>query len=465
MLPKDISIYGAVLMSRSGEVSRYCLESLLIYCKKIIVVLDNEDDRTRDMVMRMAKSHREIMVIKSSYPGTTKEHEEKDPRCIFNRFKGLQGKIREEVLIKLRELSRNGEKIDILIWPDGDECFTANLPKLLDEFWNSKYKALAMKAVDVFGDFGTIHDEGMTCHSRIFKYSDELLADPHKWGCHLLPIKRHERMGDRFTLVHMSLLGERMIKWRDKYWNKGGKPRNLEIGLWKTGEDVRKLLPEQIQEIYKRPNDITVGDYLRGGNKRQPCGTYNLNRALREASNFLDIIGVRHYLGFGTALSLYRDNKMLPWEFDIDLLILEEDKDKLLNNVEKLKEFNITDFKCKKDIPKWKKLDGTVSEETIIRTFSFRIFDCRIDMDPLYLSKCGNYRYVIKGRKREQFVGELKKEWIDNATALEFDGKKYKVPNPIEDYLISNYGKTWNTPINCVTGWNERACRRNNWEV
>ncbi len=458
----ELNIYGIVLLSRSRETVRYVLDNLLKHCNKVLVVLDNWDKETEDIVNLYSKKYKQIIIIKSTYEGTTREQEEINSSCIFNRFKNLQGKIRQIPLNELKKISDTGEKIDLLLWPDHDEVFTDNLSNLLNAFWNSKFRSVNLKAVDVFGDFFTIHREGMTSHSRIFKYATDLMADPHRWCCHLVPIKREERMGDRYTLVHLSLLTKESIDWKTKYWS-CSKNAMSKWPLWRVGKDIRECSPKEIEDILYRPSDCTVEGYLNGGDKRLPMGIENAKKTLFEASTLLDELGVRHYLAFGTCLLIVRDGEISASDWDIDLISLGEDNEKLEKGKDKILSAGFMNFKRKEDIPKWKKADGTMSKDNYVRTYSFEKNGCRVDIDPMYESIEQDNLIILKGRKRELFASEVKKDWISKAKEIEYAGKKYKIPNPVEDYLKSNYGDTWVTPIYGPMDWDKRPCKRNIW--
>jgi hypothetical protein len=458
----NLNIVGAVLMSRTGELSHYCLRSLLLYCDHIVIVLDNPDDATKKLMERYAEKYREIEIVISPYKGTTAEEEEKDPLCVKGRFKNLQGQIRELVFARLRELNVE-KKVDLLLFPDSDEMYGKCLPELLERFWKSDYKSINMKAADVFGIFDTIHDCGLTGHPRVFKFFPELTGIPHRFGCRYIPLVRSDFMGDRFNLIHLSYLTKENIAWKVKYWSRA-KEVNPKMLLWRVGKDVRDCTPQEIAEVYKRPADCTVEDYLRGGGKRCPCGEENLSKALLEANNLILEMGIKPILLFGTCLLLYRDKgKLNPLDWDVDFGILAEDLSKLdekifLNN-------GWTDYKLKRDIPKWRKEDGTESEENAVRTISFRKFGVRVDIDIIYLSKCEKYRYVLKGRKREKFVSSGDASWFNNFNKIEYRGVYYNIPCHVEQYLESQYGKDWKTPKYGPMLWSDRSAKKDYYEI
>jgi hypothetical protein len=461
-----LNIYGAVMCSRSGNLTKFCIENLLKYCKKVLIVLDNADVQTKKVVESFAKNHREVEILISPFPGTTSEEEETNSDCIRARWKNIQGNVRDLVFKRFHEMHNNGDKIDIIVFPDSDEIFSDNFPNLINKFWNSEFKAVMCKAVDVFGSFDTIHDNGMTCHLRIMKYNREITAIPYRWQCTYYPFKRNERMGDAYTLIHLSLLTPKMLSWREKFW--GCKIDKIkQWPLWKVGKDVRHCTPDEISQIYKREPDLTVAEYLDGGTKRCPVGSVNAQNALFEASKMLDEMNIKHFLAFGTALGAYRDKSLLKLDWDIDLIILGECLHQIYTDFgEGLKNFNnildkygFTELKIKKDIPKSITADGE-SSECYTRTISFKKYGVRIDIDPAYISDCEKYRYILKGRKRQKFAAELMASWLNNPVEVTLNNKTYYLPGNTDEYLESNYGSDWKTPKNGPMDWRDRKCTR-----
>lgn len=448
----DKVIIGATLCSRAGKLVEYCLGSLLKNCDKILIVLDNPDDATKTIVENYAKKYTQIEIIFSPFPCTSAEEDEAG---IKRRFKNLQGEIRDLIFKRLREMYGNGEKIDLVLFPDSDEMFSDNLPNLLCKFVDSNFKAIVMKAVDVFGNFDAIHREGMTGHVRILKYFPELTALPYRWRTNYMPLRREDKMGDDFTLIHLSLLTPESLDWKIRYWQADGEEIK-KWPLWRTGKDVRQCVAGEIHEILKRNPDMTVSEFLRGGDKWLPVGVTNAHLALQEASGLLDKMCIRHYLAFGTCLGAVRDGKLIPLDWDVDLIMNGEDLHKFDRQLVLSNGFG--ELKIKSDIPSWIRDDGTKSSELFTRTISFKKFGVRVDIDPAYISEDEKSRIILKGRKRQQFAAVHPREWFDNAVKIELNSHSYLVPASVDKYLESNYGSGWRTPQFGHRRWEERQC-------
>ena len=450
----DINIVGAMLVSRCGGILNYSIPNLLKWCDWILIMLDNENEETLKIVNEYVKKFPgRIRVAYTGFPHATEKQEE-EVRGLFHRFKPLQGPIRETVFQYMRDIEKQGENVDILIWPDSDEIFSDSLPDLLEEFWAMPdKKAITMKPVDVFGDMTTIHSRSMTGHTRIFKFFPELTAIPYRTACNHRPLTKQNRMGDVRTTIHLCSLTNNKRDWRNIHW----KPNiGSQEALWKLPKDIRRMTPDELRDILHSEPDLTVDEYLRGGDKRMPVGTENASKAMQEAKEMLDEMGIRNYLAFGTCLGIKRDKKLIKWDWDVDFIILAED---LINfKVDIVYEKGFTEVKLKRDLPRVKTEKGEVSEDLAIRTISFKKYGVRIDLDPAYLDEDGVHRVILKGRKRQKFCAKHPKEWFETPEIVEYRGMKYSLPSPVDEYLASNYGEDWHKPAYGPTPWSKRKC-------
>jgi len=457
----DINIVGATLISRGGEMLHNTIPNLLKWCDWVLLMMDNENEETKKIAYEYQTKYPDrIRIATTGFPPATPE-QESYPRGLFHRFKPLQGPIRQTVIDYLREC---GEKVDLLIWPDSDEIFSDSLQKLLEDFWSMPDKrAITMKPVDVFGDMMTIHSHSMTGHTRIFKFDQlpEMTAVPYRTACNYRPLTKADRIGNNRILIHLASLNPEKRAWRVKHWKPNIK--NSEA-LWRLPKPITQMTPEELKEILLREPDMNIEDYLRGGDKRMPLGVENASKALREATDLLDKLGVRYFLAFGTCLGIVRDGALIKWDWDVDLISLGEDNDKIDAGQKEIEAAGFTEFKKKQDIPKWKRSDTDMSEEKYVRTYSFKKYGCRVDIDPAYLSVDGKWRIVLKGRKREMFCAKHPAEWFERRDGRLYRNKTYQVPVPAADYLESNYGPNWNIPAYGPMPWRKRPCMSQTYE-
>ena len=151
-----------------------------------------------------------------------------------------------------------------------------------------------------------------------------------------------------------------------------------------------------------------------------------MNDTLLEIKKLLDELGIRFYLMAGTLLGIIREDRLLPWDNDIDIGLLADYKNK--------------------------KLREAIYDRFTEAGFS-KIFIKGPDKYGLYCLACHGRILAVS----LQFVRELEDGKFKAATVpifwprrffkkmkkVEYLGKKFLVPTPPEEYLDINFGKTW----------------------
>jgi len=267
----DKKIIGAMLVSRSGDILHYSIPELLKWTDWILIMFDNEDKKTRQIVKKYQKQYQgRIRIADSGFPRIAPE-KEGQPSEFFIRFNRLQGPIRESLLKKIQNYMRKGEKIDIVIWLDDDEILLNYATEFLQFLINrDDKKALIMRTITVFGDMRTIMKNERSSHLRIFKPSLDQYIVPYRGLCHIWPITKSEKQMFRYGYVHLATLTQEKREWRFKNWRFNRGNNNLELynklPLWKLDKDAIELSPEECLSVFKRLPDLTIGQYLKEHN-------------------------------------------------------------------------------------------------------------------------------------------------------------------------------------------------------
>jgi len=264
---EHIHIAGGVLVSRAGETLNYTLRNLLKWCDWILIVLDNEDIDTLRIVNEYYKKYPErIRVIHSGFKRIGAEMEGV-PGALLQRFKGLQGPIRETVFTYMRKEHKKNP-IDILIYPDSDEIFTIYFEKLLLDFWRMEdMRVIRMRCVWPFGDLNTIGRTKMCSHARVFKFDPKISTYPWSkdWLRNPTPFSGKQHLRNENILVHLSHFKESMLEWRAKNWRNYP---SLSIPLWTLNKNVLESSDEDIKNKLKIAPDLTIGEYLKKHGKK-----------------------------------------------------------------------------------------------------------------------------------------------------------------------------------------------------
>jgi len=257
-----LHIVGGVLVSRAGETLNYTIQNLMKWCDWILIVLDNEDINTLRIVNEyLNKFPERIKVIHSGFKRLDPKLENV-PGSLLQRFKGIQGPVRETVFAYMRTAHKE-KPIDLLIYPDSDEIFSDYFEKLLLDFWKMKDKGvIKMRCVWPFGDLKTIGVTKMCSHVRVFKFKPEITTYPWKndWLRHPAPFISKEHLRNENVLIHLSHLKDSMIEWRAKNWRSWP---SLDIQLWTLKDYVTSTSSETIKNKLIQAPDLTIGEYLK----------------------------------------------------------------------------------------------------------------------------------------------------------------------------------------------------------
>ncbi len=167
-------------------------------------------------------------------------------------------------------------------------------------------------------------------------------------------------------------------------------------------------------------------------------------KVLRDVTNILEENEIPYILDYGTLLGVVRENRLLPWDTDLDISITSDYLEKFLKIRWKLwlAGYRTRIRVFKEDIGPFKK--GTV-RMIKIQTRRFFIFRKLRLMDVFVKRKLNDeYGYIV-GVNPAVFKS-VPVKFHDKRTTLAFDGKKYFVPTEYKEYLAYVYGD-WKTPV------------------
>lgn len=168
-------------------------------------------------------------------------------------------------------------------------------------------------------------------------------------------------------------------------------------------------------------------------------------RMLHNVCGILTEEDIPYVLEAGTLLGVIRENRLLPWDTDVDLTITAEyvgSLEKVIQDLEKI------GYRCK--IRKYNQDLGPftkgVPRIVKVQTRKFYFFKGYSLLDIFIKYKLGDKYYWMIDDKNP-VIKSCPAEFYENRVAHEFDGKLFKIPAKFEDYLEYHYGKNWRTPI------------------
>lgn len=168
---------------------------------------------------------------------------------------------------------------------------------------------------------------------------------------------------------------------------------------------------------------------------------------LKEVTNVLEKHGVEYMLDCGTLLGIVRENRLLPWDNDVDLCVDSSQISKLEKcmfplwlrgyRVRMAKTYEKTDQMGYKE-PRVLKVRN--------RKRLVHRGDNLLDIFIKYKGDDGFHYLMVGGSFENYILQRMPSEYLENLTTVEFDGKSYPIPEDYDGYLTYRYGD-WKTPV------------------
>ncbi len=162
-------------------------------------------------------------------------------------------------------------------------------------------------------------------------------------------------------------------------------------------------------------------------------------KMLLETAKALEMHKVKYILEGGTLLGIIRENRLLPWDNDLDLTVPGSDLEKLLKARKELwkKGFRTRIRYFKEDIGPFKKGEVKIMKVQTRKFFflkGFTLLDIFVKkkVDDNYFWTVGGKNIVLKSAPAE---------FYEDLQEVEFNGHSYSIPAKVEDYLSYRYGK------------------------
>jgi len=175
---------------------------------------------------------------------------------------------------------------------------------------------------------------------------------------------------------------------------------------------------------------------------------------LTEVKNIFNELEIPFWLNYGTLLGIYRDNKMVDDDLDLATLHI----DKIKENKSKFEEYGfnlqflyngvlITRRKEECGIHKYT-IDGNVIKNYTATMYTEKYFAhklFRFMRRKKSLTTLLHPAFRVLGGTFVTYL--IPKDYVLPLKEIEFEGKKFTIPNKIEKYLEYFYGNKWKTPL------------------
>jgi len=163
---------------------------------------------------------------------------------------------------------------------------------------------------------------------------------------------------------------------------------------------------------------------------------------LRKVSRQLEKHDIEYWLEGGTLLGLRRENRLLPWDNDIDISIHESENHKFDAFIKALKKngFRTRTRRFDKDFPPLK--NGALRMIKIRNKRFFGLLKGAVCLD-IFI------KYTDNEKTYWQIADKVKNvpaKFYSSFKLISFKGNNYSVPELTDEYLTYRYGD-WQTPV------------------
>jgi phosphorylcholine metabolism protein LicD len=153
---------------------------------------------------------------------------------------------------------------------------------------------------------------------------------------------------------------------------------------------------------------------------------------------------IPYILEAGTLLGVIRENRLLPWDNDIDLTVTKLQENKLLSVLNKFRwlGYKVSVKRYKRDL---KYFQAGEIRMVKIKSLSFPLFKTNVVLDIFIKKLIGEEYYWTVGVKKP-VLKSVPRRFYEVLGKIEFQKEQYSVPEDYEGYLVEHYGD-WKTPV------------------
>lgn len=189
-------------------------------------------------------------------------------------------------------------------------------------------------------------------------------------------------------------------------------------------------------------NDIAIWEKGQHGGRTRPIDLEVLYKTMLDFVNVLEKHNIKYCISHGTMLGLYRDKNFIPYDDDVDIALLDFTQKKLFET-ECRKDLEAMGFYMPPEGDPTKPVKATGLDANMPYYDGVGIRDGE-KIECWWFEHKGDFYIYDEPRCGNDLKHEAK--YYDELQDYEWRGKKWKIPNHIEDYLVMMYGKSWPIP-------------------
>ncbi|MFB0517315.1 MAG: LicD family protein [Candidatus Neomarinimicrobiota bacterium] len=168
-------------------------------------------------------------------------------------------------------------------------------------------------------------------------------------------------------------------------------------------------------------------------------------KMLKEITTILEKKNIWYCLDGGTLLGIVRENRLLPWDNDLDTFVTKDEYKKVASLTWKfrLRGYWVAVRRHKQDMPPFRKGDPRAVK---IRNRRYRLFAGPVCLDIFIKYREGDNYCWREGGREKNVKKSVPAHFFSKVVQREFDGKKYWIPAAYDEYLTYRY-KNWRKPV------------------
>lgn len=238
-----------------------------------------------------------------------------------------------------------------------------------------------------------------------------------------------------------------------------------------------KYLPlEKNDDLYRRVGiEVTPFEMAEKieslGYERRPEDLLKLKKEKKALSEIVKLFhenGIMYWLDCGTCLGAYRYGGSIPWDWDVDIAILQNDFDnvrKILSNLDP-EIYHVQDWSSR-EFPKTYLKVYVKGSDTLIDIYHFGIDEHRKTVHSIFAHDRSIFMSDSWKINERRYTIPTPFEWVFPLKKISFDGIEAYVPNKIEQYLEQRYGKNISPAkvYDSKTGKYEKVADHPYWKI
>ena len=167
---------------------------------------------------------------------------------------------------------------------------------------------------------------------------------------------------------------------------------------------------------------------------------------LKRVCKMLDLYNIPYILEAGTLLGVIRENRLLPWDNDLDITIVRDFEKILVRRIWLLffRGYYVRVYYYKRDTAFFKKGDIRIVKVKHINLLTQQKKDIVLD---IFLKKRIDDEYFWTVGLNPPVLKAVPHRFYEEHKRLNFKGYDFLVPDDSEGYLEEHYGKNWRIPV------------------